>query len=635
MRFDEKFLEQLRSKLNIVDVVGGYCQLTRKGGSYWACCPLPGHSEKTPSFAVNESGQFFKCFGCGKGGDVIKFIMEMESLSFYEAVKLLCERAHVPLPEDADGKDDENTKNKYIKKERLQSLIRDTALFYVGELKKDVCVEHRKYLEKRRLTKREIVAFGLGGSPDYDSLVKYLVKKGYTIDEALSAGVIQQRKRTDGYGKSEQPAPAKTEENKATAASEFGHGTAANGAPLSSYFDALAGRLIFPIIDGFGKVIAFGGRMLRKTDFAKYKNTCDTILFSKRKTLYNVNNLKKEKNEKGKLDYAIMVEGYMDTIALHKAGFKNVVASMGTSLTVEQARMLKRYTDVVLICYDGDKAGQNATVRGLEILRDCGLEVRVVSLPDGLDPDELINERGAAAYEEQLKKALPLIDFKLKCVRDSFDVSTVSGKRKYIEESLKIIGECDNRSLQEELLKKLRDESGITYESLRRDLDSGGTLAPEQETPSEARAEEESESDGGAKAERFVLDSFIRGESYVSGSPGDYEYTDPYRAEVAEYIVAKLMLSQPVEADKLQTLAGSENLTELMKILETVESVAENVRPDYFADCSTSLAETSAKKRLKRLNDVYRTETDVAKRNAIASEINKQIALLAKLGKRR
>ena len=620
MRFDEKFLEQLRSKLNIVDVVGGYCQLTRKGGSYWACCPLPGHSEKTPSFAVNESGQFFKCFGCGKGGDVIKFVMEMESLSFYEAVKLLCERAHIPLPEDADGKDDENTKNKFIRKERLQSLMRDTALFYVGELKTDACEEHRRYLEKRRLTKREIVAFGLGGSPDYDSLVKYLVKKGYTLDEALSAGVVQQRKRSDGYGRNEQNSPENNSEN---------------GAPTSAYFDALAGRLIFPIIDGFGKVIAFGGRMLRKTDFAKYKNTCDTILFSKRKTLYNINNLKKEKNEKGKLDYAIMVEGYMDTIALHKAGFRNVVASMGTSLTVEQARMLKRYTDVVLICYDGDKAGQNATVRGLEILRDCGLEVRVVSLPDGLDPDELINERGAAAYEEQLKKALPLIDFKLKCVRDSFDVSTVSGKRKYIEESLKIIGECDNRSLQEELLKKLRDESGITYESLRRDLDNGGAVAPEPEPSAEAREEEESDSDGGSKAERFVLDSFIRGEPYVSGSPGDYEYGDPYRAEVAEYIVAKLMLSQPVEADKLQTLAGEENLTELMKILEAVESVAESVRREYFADCSASLAETSAKKRLKRLNDVYRTETDVAKRSAIASEINKQIALLAKLGKRR
>ena len=362
------------------------------------------------------------------------------------------------------------------------------------------------------------------------------------------------------------------------------------------------------------------------------------LRFSKRKTLYNINNLKKEKNARGKLDYAIMVEGYMDTIALHKAGFRNVVASMGTSLTVEQARMLKRYTDVALICYDGDKAGQNATVRGLEILRDCGLEVRVVSLPDGLDPDELINLRGANAYAEQLKKALPLIDFKLKCVRNSYDVTTVSGKRKYIEESLKVIGECENRSLQEELLKKLRDESGITYESLRRDLDNKGGEREETEESARMQAETEQEvsaNNADAVAERFVLDCYIRGESFVSGNPADLEYTDAFRTEIAEYVAAKTMLNQRVEADKLQTLAGNDNLPELMSILEAVDNVAENVRKSYFTDCLAFLKERTVNARIKKLKDAYQNETDVEKRKSIAAEITAFVTELARLNKKR
>ena len=641
MKFDEKFIEQLRSKLNIVDVVSGYCQLTRKGGSYWACCPLPGHSEKTPSFAVNESGQFYKCFGCGKGGDVIKFIMEMESLSFSEAVKLLCEKAHIPLPEDIDGKSEGETRKKYAEKERLQALMRDAALFYVDMLKAPQCEAHRKYLEKRRLTKKEVVAFGLGASPDYDSLVKYLHKKGYTMEEAMLAGAVQRKKPKNGAN-----ASAKTVDSSSTSAVSASSNTGTNANPnqhaayenLNDYFDALYGRLIFPIIDGFGKVIAFGGRMLEKTDFAKYKNTSDSVLFSKRKTLYNINNLKKEKNARGKLDYAIMVEGYMDTIALHKAGFRNVVASMGTSLTVEQARMLKRYTDVALICYDGDKAGQNATVRGLEILRDCGLEVRVVSLPDGLDPDELINQRGANAYAEQLKKALPLIDFKLKCVRNSYDITTVSGKRKYIEESLKVIGECENRSLQEELLKKLRDESGITYESLRRDLDNKGGERKETEESARMQAETEQEvsaNNADAVAERFVLDCYIRGESFVSGNPADLEYTDAFRTEIAEYVAAKTMLNQRVEADKLQTLAGDDNLPELMSILEAVDNVAENVRKSYFSDCLAFLKERTVNARIKKLKDAYQNETDVSRRKAVAAEITSLVMELARLNKKR
>lgn len=601
-KFDEKFLNELRSKLNIVDVIGSYCQLQRKGNSYWACCPLPGHSERTPSFAVNESGQFYKCFGCGKGGDVITFIMEIENLDFREAVKFLCEKANMPVPADDFAASDESTKKKYVDKERLYSLMRDAALFYVANLKKENCLKHVEYLQKRGLTKREIVSFGLGASPDYDSLPKYLAKKGYTYEEMVQSGAVQYHNER------------------------------------KNYYDALGGRLIFPIINVFGKVIAFGGRLLEKSDFVKYKNTSDTALFEKRKNLYNINTIKKEKQARGTLDYVIMVEGYMDTIALFKAGIKNVVASMGTSLTKEQARLIKRYTDTVMICYDGDKAGQNATVRGLEILRENGLEVRVVSLPDGLDPDELINQRGVNAYINCVNQALPLIDFKIESAKSKYDLTTVSGKRKYIDECLKIIGECQNEFLAEELLKKLRDESGITYESLSRDL----TRKKSNESEQNSFKKEDSQNaiknkpdDAAVTAERFVLGSFVCGADYADCSPLDFEYSHPFRQEVAEYIGAKLMLGQAIEADKLKLLAGDDNLSELMCIFNSSEQIDEAARSRYFADCKALLLEKSINEQLKQCNEQFATTDDLEERKKIASKISALAEKLSRINKRR
>ncbi len=594
-RFEQKFIDELLSKINIVDIIGSYCQLNRRGGSYWACCPLPGHSERTPSFAVNEMGQFYKCFGCGRGGNAIKFVMEMESMEFADAVAYLCEKAHVPLPETQKDYDDEfKTKQKYADKNRLYSLMHDVAMFYVKTLSSVKAEKHREYVSKRGLSRSEVISFGLGASPDYESLVKHLTQKGYTNEEMLASGAIQ---RSQEKG---------------------------------NYFDALAGRLIFPIIDNMNRVVGFGGRMLEKTDFAKYKNTGDTILFNKRKTLYNINNLKKEKQKNGSLPYVIMVEGYMDTIALHKAGFKNVVASMGTSLTVEQARLVKRYSDVVLICYDGDSAGQKATVRGLEILKDNGLEVRIVSLPDGLDPDELISQRGRNAYQKCLDEALPLVDFKLKMARDGFDVDSLSGKRRYIEESLRIIAKSDSESLQEELLKKLRDESGLTYESLRRDLEKikgGERVNVTVETQTVANFS----STKTELAERFILCSYINGEQYAKDGLEEEYYTNKFRGELAQFIFAKIMLGKPIEQDKLKDFAGDENLDELLKIFTSYDEVSPSAREKYFGDCIKAVVSNGLKNKIQQLKSQFELETDREKRLHIAQELNELTIKLTKL----
>ena len=349
--YDARFLDQLKSKNDLVEVVSKYVHLEQKGNSFWGRCPF--HHEKTASFCVNATDQFYYCFGCHKGGDVLSFIMEVEALEFYDAVKFLAERAKMELP--SDNYDSQKMAEEKEKKNRMLSLLKDTALFYVKNLKSEKASKHIEYINKRGLNADMVATFGIGASLDFNSLPEYLKQKGYTEKEMISSGAVDEK----------------------------------NG----RLYDSLGGRLIIPIINQFGQVIAFGGRLLEKADFAKYKNTKETMVFNKSQTLYNINNLKKLKNEEG-LNSIIIVEGYMDTISLVSKGFRNVVASMGTSLTKDQARIIKRYTENVNISYDGDFAGQKASIRGLEILKDEGLEVKVVALPDGLDPDDVVNKYG-------------------------------------------------------------------------------------------------------------------------------------------------------------------------------------------------------------------------------------------------
>lgn len=423
-----EFLEELKSRNNLVQVIQKYIPLERKGRNYWGRCPF--HHEKTPSFAVNEEGQYYKCFGCSASGDVIKFVQEMESVDFMDAVKLLCEDCGMQMPEITRDLGEIAEEKK--RKDRLYQLMKECANYYYRQLHGAEGKVALEYLLNRGLSVETIKKFSLGYCPNSGSIA-YLQSRGFSAQEMKDAGVAWEK----------------------------------NG----KIYDTLWGRLIYPIVNNFGDVIAFGGRVMeKKPDFAKYKNTAETRIFNKSKSLYGINLLKKLKQEQG-IRNVIVVEGYMDTIALHQAGFCNAIASMGTSLTKDQARILTKYTDEVLICYDGDAAGQKATVRGLDILASEKLNVKVISLPDGLDPDEVIRDRGREAYEACVQGALPLIDFKLYCLSREFDLNTIEGKRRYTVEALKVIGELDSVTEQEDCLKTLRKDTGFTLESLKRELE--------------------------------------------------------------------------------------------------------------------------------------------------------------------
>ncbi len=578
----QEFLQTLKDKSNIVEVAAGYMSLERKGATYWACCPF--HHEKTPSFAVNEADQFYHCFGCGESGDVIKLVQGMENLEFMDAAKLLADRAGIELPKS--NYDNQQTVEIKRKKDACLKILNDTAHFYLNNLNSGKADAHLAYIQKRRIPFDIIRRFGLGASLDFYQLPKYLLNKGYDKRDMVDCGVVNE-----------------------------------SGGKLT---DAQGGRLIFPIINAMNEVIAFGGRALEKTDFGKYKNTKDTFIFNKRKTLYNINLLKKLKREQT-ISEVIIVEGYMDTLSLYGAGFKNVVASMGTSLTQDQARLLKRYTEHVYISYDGDGAGQKANMRGLDVLRGEGLNVKVVPLPDGLDPDDVIKQRGVAGYQACIDGALPLIDYKIKSVGQGLDLNDPEDKRAYVAEALKIISTVESAVAQEDLLKALNRSTGVSYESLKRDLGVGGKIKqPQQKTAPQIRKDKSSVAD---KASRFIIAAFLFGAKFTADYPLDgIPFSCGVHEITAKYIKSKRLFEERVQPAELFEFFpdDTEEYTELTKILDYCDGTAlsEPNAEKYFKDCIKTLKLAKKDAEIDALNAKIAGAGSTEEAKALAAQLN-------------
>lgn len=540
---DQEFLRTLKDKLNIVDVAGGYFTLEKRGSGYWACCPF--HHEKTASFSVNESGQFYHCFGCGASGDVIKLVSEMESIDFLDTVKLLAERVGLQMPQLAA--DNRRTAENKRKRDTILKILNDCAHFYLDNLNSGNATAHIQYILNRKIPSGIVRSFGLGASLNYNDLPAFLLRKGYSKQDIIDSGTVTE---TEGR-----------------------------------LIDAQGGRLIFPIINALDEVVAFGGRVLKKTDFAKYKNTKETIVFNKSKTLYNINLLKKLKRGQA-IKEVIVVEGYMDTISLYSAGFMNVVASMGTSLTQDQARMIKRYSDTVLISYDGDAAGQKANLRGLDILKGEGLNVKVVPLPEGLDPDDVIKQQGAEGYKRCLDAAMPLIDYKLLILERGVDMSKSEDKRRYVSEAIRLIKTAESAAEQEDLLKKLRDKTGYTYESLRRDLEA----APSQlEIKSDKREERSDNATASLKASRFVIASFLFNADCAKDTDiREVPFTNDIHVILAKYILSKRLMGERIHLSELFEFfeENSPEYDELSRILDYSDGAGftGEVAEKYFVD---------------------------------------------------
>ena len=591
------FLRILKEKSDIVDVIGSYVALDKKGGQYWACCPF--HHEKTPSFAVTHDEQFYHCFGCKESGDVIKFVQEIESTDFMGAIRILAARAKLTVPESSF--DTEESQRKKKKRDTMANILLDSARFYLGNLYSgdDRANPHLEYIAKRGLAPSTVKKFGLGASLDFDSLPQYLVGKGYAVEDLIDSGVIARNDR-------------------------------------GRLFDSQGGRLIFPIINAFDEVVGFGGRILQKGDYAKYKNTKETILFDKSKTLYNVNLLKKLKREQT-ISNVIIVEGYMDTISLYQAGFKNVVASMGTALTKDQARLVKRYSENILISYDGDFAGQSADLRGIEILTSEGLNVRVVPMPDGLDPDD-VAKQGKEAYQACLDAAMPLIDYRLHTLERKYDLSKPEEKRKYVSSALKIIKTAETAATKEELLKRLSGKAGISYAALERDLENVKGAAEEETVAQTGKiAEAEAGTDKHKKAKRFILAAKLFSAPYATGTSLDeLPFTDETHIIIANYISDREIRGERIRPSELFELLD-EDCEEFNAILDLNygDKLTGEIAEQVFHDSVRTLKLLMIDEAIAECNTRYMQETDLEKRKEISRTLQALVAQKKELKRRK
>ena len=437
MAFPSAWLDELLHKNDIVSVVSEYVELKPKGRKLWACCPL--HGEKTPSFSVSPDKQLFYCFGCHAGGTVIQFVMDMERLTFYEAVQQLANRVGMELPNEIN--DREMQRQRAYKKRMIEANTEAARYYSRCFLDPETGKEAQLYAARRGLNAEIVTRFGIGYAPDtWDSLLKLLKGKGYSEKELVDAGLLV-------------------------------HNT-----ERGTVYDAFRGRLIFPILGVNGQVLGFGARVMGD-EKPKYINTGDTPVYNKRNNLYG---LYLHKNEK--LDDLIMVEGYMDVIGLYKAGVKNAVASLGTALTQQQARLLKRYVNTVYISYDGDAAGQNATVRGLDILKAEGLEVRVITIPDNLDPDEYVQVYGKEGFDRLKDNALSLNAFKLEAMAKGYDLNDENGRERYAKAACAFVAGLQPIE-QERYYKLIAKKTGYALEALEaQGVRSGGLQLSESRT---------------------------------------------------------------------------------------------------------------------------------------------------------
>lgn len=572
--FTPEFLEELKYKCDIVEVISQYVPLQKKGGRYFGCCPF--HNEKTPSFCVNNG--WYHCFGCGASGDVVKFVMEMESVSFYDAVKILADKVGLQLPE---VKLDPQYAQKKEHGDVLKQLMRDAARYYRNNLldeKKGK--DAREYLHNRSLDDETAKRYGLGLSLDGESMVGYMRREGYLLKDLEECGLIANTERP---------------------------------------YDAFANRIIVPIMDSMSNVIAFGGRIYHgEKDVAKYKNSTNTALFDKGRTIYGVNFIKRDKKLNG-IAYKelILVEGYMDVISLGASGIKNAVACMGTALTDGQARELSRMTETLYVCYDGDGAGKKATIRNVDILAKFVQNVRVISLDDGKDPDETVREGGVEAFVKKQKEALPVIEYKLKLCADANDLGSVNGRAKYIQSALKVLKTIDNRAEREVYMDIVSKKSGVSVATL---TDEVGMIRPTKIERTKENDEEKIEKT--LIASRFVLNRILKGEKFVDISKIKTEWlANDLHKEVFDW--AKTMPEHTDLVNPMFSKFGYEN-DEINKILNVNMKFADTIREaDYFNDCVLMLANEFVSKRLEQVKNGYNELSDPEAKRASIAEISR------------
>lgn len=417
-RYSDEIIDEVRQNNDIVDIISQYVHLKRSGRNYFGLCPF--HNEKSPSFSVSPEKQIFHCFGCGVGGNVFTFLTKIEGINFVEAIQMLADRANIQLPTLENNQDSARE----ILKAKVYKVNEFTANFYHENLYKPQAKEAQEYIKKRKLTNDTLKAFKIGFSGKFDELYQELKKQGFEEREILESGLVNKNER-------------------------------------GQFIDRYRNRLMFPICDVRGRVIAFGGRVLDDSK-PKYINSPENVVYSKGRHLFGLNVAKKYDIKKKLL----IVEGYMDVISLHQRGIHNVVASLGTALTQQQGYLLRNSTEQIILSYDSDEAGQTAKLRAMEILQNMGCDIRVLQMEGAKDPDEFVIKYGNARFQNVIERAISVIEFKVKILRQQLNLDSTNDKIKFLNEIAKLISKIDNNMEREIYIEKISKEYDVSKEAI-------------------------------------------------------------------------------------------------------------------------------------------------------------------------
>lgn len=517
VQYSDELKEEIRAANDIVDVISQYVTLKRSGRNFFGLCPF--HKEKSPSFSVSADRQYFHCFGCHKGGDVFTFISEIERISFKEALEFLAERARIELPVSQNS---EFNKNQYLK-DRMYKVNAETTIFYHERLYKPLAKIAQDYVKQRKLDNNTLKAFKIGYSGEYNELYKHLKAQGFKDEEILATGLVNKNDRGE-------------------------------------FIDRFRKRLMFPIMDVSSRVIAFGGRKLENNEkMAKYINSNENLVYSKKKHLFALNLAKQSDSKK-----IILVEGYMDAISLYQRGFNNVVASLGTALTEEQGRLLRKYSEQVILSYDSDGAGQEAIMRGLAILENQGCDARVLQMEGAKDPDEYVIKYGSGRFNLLVENAISLVEFKIKMLKNKYNLENANDKIRFLKEITQILSGVENKIEREIYIDKISSQYNISKEAIYAEVNKSSYKTVANETilvkPISKAKVEEGINPAIIKRENMIIylliNHFTEAYEPIVTNIG----IEDFKLEVNKKIFRKILESPAEESEKiLQTIANIED----------------------------------------------------------------------------
>ena len=568
-RFPPAFLDELRARADIVAVVSRRVQLTPRGGRYWGLCPF--HGEKTPSFSVNPQKQMYYCFGCHAGGSVITFVMEMEHLEFREAVEQLAEETHLQLPQMIEPREGGMSRSE---KERLQEANRACARFYHAQLWRPENAPMLSYLHGRGLDDRIIRIFGLGSTPAAsDGATRAMEEAGFTDGELVAAGISVRR---DGRLQ-----------------------------------DMFRSRVIFPIIDARGRVLGFGGRTLGDAK-PKYLNTGDTPIFNKRLGVYAANLLAKQRG----LTRVVLTEGYMDVIALTQAGLSGVCATLGTALTVEQARLLKRYAPEIWVSYDGDAAGQHAILRALDIFQEEDVPVRVLDFPDGMDPDEYVRKYGPAGLETLAP--LDAVTYRMRREAEKHDLSTQEGRTQYAKACAQWLARVREPVELENYVQRLMIETGFPREVLLAQIGRSELLGEQKQTAYARRAAPSQPAGDEDRSVTAVEETLLR--LLADGSAADGSITEADFITERNRGVAKRLMEGSTPALLLEETGDDAERSRLAAVFAKEDTGEAENRLRLVQDCLAALNRRKIDLEIAALRERM-TSAETAEKRALLERI--------------